>query len=93
MRKLLVLAGLAGAAAVVVKKLQSQQAQPVWHTPDTDPEPTLSVVPDPAPAAATEPADDAGGAGLDEALADSVEEPHVATTPDAPLTETQIPQD
>jgi len=87
MRKLLVFAGLAGAAAVIVKKIQSPQAQPVWHTPDTDPA-TLSVVPDPA-----EPADDAGGAGLDEALADAVEEPHVATTPDAPLTETEIPSD
>jgi hypothetical protein len=35
-------------------------------------------------------ADDASGASLDEALADSVEEPHVATTPDAPLQETVL---
>lgn len=91
MRKLLVLAGLAGAAAVVAKKIKSQQAEPVWHTPDTDPEPSLSVVPDPEPSQSAEPADDAGGAGLDEALADAVEEPHQATTPDAPLTETEIP--
>ena len=94
MRKLLVLAGLAGAAAVVAKKIRSQQAQPVWHTPDTDPEPSLSVVPDPEPARpaeSAEPADDAGGAGLDEALADAGEEPHEVTTPDAPLTETEIP--
>jgi len=91
MRKLLVLAGLAGAAAVVVKKIQSQQAQPVWHTPDTDPA-TLSVVPDPEPETA-EPADDAAGAGPDEALADAVEEPHVATTPDAPLEEVEIPKE
>ena len=87
MRKLLVLAGLAGAAAVVAKKVRSQQTQPVWHTPDTDPA-TLSVVPDPA-----EPADDAGGAGPDEALADAVEEPHEVTTPDAPLEETPIPRE
>ena len=63
MRKLFVLAGLVAAAAVVAKKLQEQNAQPVWHTPDTDPEPPLRAVPDPAPAA-----DDQGGAGPDEAL-------------------------
>ena len=34
MRKLLVLFGLAGVAALVAKKLQQQE--PVWHTPDTD---------------------------------------------------------
>ena len=75
MRKLLVLAGLAGAAAVVVKKLKDQQAEPVWHTPDTD---------------ADTYADDAAGASPDEALSDAVEEPHVATTPDAPLEETKL---
>ena len=79
MRKLLVLAGLAGAVAVVAKKLKDQQAQPVWHTPDTDPEPAS--------------ADDAAGSSPDEALADSVEEPHVPTTPDAPLQEEEIRED
>ena len=79
MRKLLVLAGLAGAAAVVAKKLKGQQDQPVWHTPDTD---------SAADTGAT--ADDSAGAGLDEAIADSVEEPHRATTPDAPLEEVII---
>jgi len=77
MRKLLFLAGLAGAAAVVAKKLKGQQAQPVWHTPDTDPEPASA-------------ADDAAGSSPDEALADSVEEPHPPTTPDAPLQEDEI---
>jgi hypothetical protein len=81
MRKLLVLAGLAGAAAVVVKKLKDEQAEPVWHTPDTDPD--TATVPEAH-------ADDAAGSSPDEALADSVEEPHVATTPDAPLEETKL---
>lgn len=76
MRKLLVLAGLAGGAAVVMKKFKAQQA-PVWHTPDTDPEPTRYT-------------DDPAGAGPDEALADAVEEPHRATTPDNPLEEVII---
>jgi hypothetical protein len=84
MRKLLVLAGLAAVAAAVAKKVKDQQAQPVWHTPDTDPDPGTGA----GPAAA---ADDAAGASPDEALADSVEEPHVATTPDAPLQEDEIP--
>jgi hypothetical protein len=85
MRKLFVLAGLAGVAAVVAKKLKEQKAQPVWHTPDTDPEsePPLSVVPDVA--------DDAAGAGPDEELADAAEGPHGATTPDAPLEENDVP--
>lgn len=90
MRKLLVLGGLAAAAAFVAKKLTADE-QSVWHTPDTDPEPyeppepPLSVVP--------EAADDAAGASPDEALADSVEEPHAATTPDAPLSETPVKDD
>jgi hypothetical protein len=35
-------------------------------------------------------ADDASGATPDEALSDSVEEPHVPTTPDAPLEQTLL---
>jgi hypothetical protein len=83
MRKLLVLAALAGAAAVAAKKFMGR-SQPVWHTPDTDAttEPVMSVVPDPS--------DDVAGASPDEALADAAEEPHRVTTPDSPLQETEV---
>ena len=96
MRKLLVLPGLALVAAVVAKKLAETKAQPVWHTPDPDDAP-----PSPAPRPAEAPpqavpdlrSDDAAGASLDEALADSVEEPHEPTTPDAPAESVDLTRD
>lgn len=85
MRKLLVLFGLAGVAALAAKKLQHQE--PVWHTPDTDAQ-TDDLAADQDDDQWV--ADDVGGSSPDEALSDAVVEPHEATSPDAPVQETVI---
>jgi hypothetical protein len=60
----------------IAKKLQGGGQADNWQS---------SYVPSPAPAAAPAPqAHDAGAAGPDEALSDATDEPHAATTPDAP---------
>ncbi|HET6165317.1 MAG TPA: hypothetical protein VFE07_00685 [Marmoricola sp.] len=92
---LLVIAG--GAAAVVAKRLRAGTPATAPYTPpprpSAVPDPAVSTTPPPpapsdthfepdpeAPAETT----DQGGAFLDEVLADSAEEPHKVTTPDAP---------
>ncbi len=85
MRKLLVLGGLAAAAAFVAKKLTTQEHD-LWHTPDTDAD-TSPERPSAPPAAH---ADDSAGASPDEALADAAEAPHVVTDPDHPVSETPV---
>jgi hypothetical protein len=77
LRKVALFAALAGAVGFVAKKLQSSGQNDNWQS---------SYVPTPAPAtpAAAKPADDAGAAGVDEALSDATDEPKAPTTPDAP---------
>lgn len=84
MRKLLVLGGLAAAAAVVAKRLTTREHD-LWHTPDTD----ADTGPE-RPYAPAAPADDSAGASPDEALADAAEAPHAVTDPDHPLAEEPV---
>jgi hypothetical protein len=96
LRKILIFAVLAAAAAAVAKKLTSR-SEPQWQAtvpgrPVPAPEPT--VVPEPAGAVAgmaaaqeavdPDAADVAGGATPDEAAADALEQPRTPTSPDAP---------
>lgn len=71
LKKLLILTGIAAAAAFIAKKLQGSPESQNWQS---------SYTPTPAP----RPADDAGGATPTEAIADSTEAPHPVTTPDEP---------
>ncbi len=89
MRKLLVLFGLAGAAAAVAKKFS--QPKPVWHTPETGGSGTRAS--EGADGPADDAADDAAGSAPDEALADAAEAPHGVTTPDAPLEKVDLKDD
>ncbi|MDO9494629.1 MAG: DLW-39 family protein [Nocardioides sp.] len=79
-KKFVLFAGIAGAVAVVAKKLQDGNgSSDNWQS---------SYVPTPPPTSAPAPAathaDDAGGSSPDEALADAAEAPHPVTTPDEP---------
>ncbi|MFP5252484.1 MAG: hypothetical protein ACLGH4_01655 [Actinomycetes bacterium] len=86
LRNLLVLLGLGGLIAFVVKKKSDREPTTAWQS---------SYTPTPASAStgaanaggahkAEEPADDAAGASPDVAAADAAAEPHPATTPDNP---------
>ena len=77
LKKLAVFVAVAGAVGFVAKKLQGGGQRDNWQS---------SYVPTPAPAPAPKPAptDDAGAAGLDEAIADAADEPQPITTPDEP---------
>ncbi len=85
-KTLLVLAGVAGAAALVAKKLQGSREDP-WqssYTPTPPPSPTAADVPPSPVAADTAVLDDSAGSSPDEALADAADAPRAATTPDDP---------
>jgi len=75
-KKLAVFAVIAGAIGFVAKKLQGGGQSDNWQSSYV---PTPAPTPTPAP-----PADDAGGAGPDEAISDAADEPKPATTPEAP---------
>jgi hypothetical protein len=81
-KRLAILVGLVGVGALVFKKLRGGSSAPTSYAPPR-PVPT----PPPAPAASTTgPATtDAGGAFVDEVVADADEAPHPVTTPDRPL--------
>lgn len=82
MRKLILLAGIAAAGAAVAKKL-GQGSEPTWHDTGSSGGPA-------APPVSAVDTDDAGAAAPDEAIADAIEEPHPVTSPDAPLTESEL---
>jgi hypothetical protein len=99
LRKLLVFTGLAALLGFVYKKAQASSDSENWqssYTP-TPPARAASETPifDAAQAASDdEPvANDEGGAGPDEALADSVEEEHPVTTPDEPAEVVELEAD
>jgi hypothetical protein len=99
LRKLLVFTGLAALLGFVYKKAQASSDSENWqssYTP-TPPPRAASETPifDAAQAASDdEPvANDEGGAGPDEALADSVEEEHPVTTPDEPAEVVELEAD
>lgn len=84
-KKFVLFAGIAGAVAVVAKKLQGGNGSSDNWQSSYVPTPPPASAPTPAPteAAATAP-DDAAGSSPDEALADATEAPHPVTTPDEP---------
>lgn len=106
LRNLLVLVGLGGLVAFVVKKRGEQT--PTWHStysPTTPGSATAgagtsgrtgglhAATPAATPAGGSAPTDDPGGAGPDEAAADEAETPHVPTTPDNPAEEVVLDPD
>jgi hypothetical protein len=87
-RNLMMLLGLAGLAFALVKRLGGGQPTTNWQTSYTPP-----PAPSSAAAGGTHRADttqDTAASDPAEAAADATEAPHQATTPDSPLTETQI---
>jgi hypothetical protein len=87
LRNLLLIGGVAAVIGFVAKKLRSGDRSD-WQSsytpsPARDADRTDSPIADAALAATTDAADE-GGAGPDEALADSADEAHSATTPDDP---------
>jgi len=82
LRNLLILLGLGGLVAFVVKKKSDREPTTAWQSSYT-PTPT-STTTGGAHKAADESADDAAGASPDVAAADAAAAPHPATTPDDP---------
>jgi hypothetical protein len=78
-RNILMVVGIAALLGFVAKKLSSRGQQDNWQAAYTPPPP-----PSGRPAS-SDGASDAAGAGPGEAIADAVDEPHSATTPDAPV--------
>lgn len=81
LRNLLVLLGLGGLVAFVVKKKSEREPTTAWQSSYT---PSPASAPGGGAHKAAEPADDAGGASPDVAAADAAASPHPATTPDNP---------
>jgi hypothetical protein len=82
LKKLLLVTGLAAAAAYVAQRLRGPGQGDSWQS---------SYTPTPAPnpgtvgsTGSTGPTHDEGGSSPDEAIADSAETPHPVTTPDEP---------
>lgn len=84
LKKLLLLGGLAGAAAFAAKKFGGGSDEQPWQSSYT-PKHTQ-----PAAAPAPTETDDAGGGTPGEVLADSQDEPHRSSTPDAPAEVNEI---
>jgi hypothetical protein len=92
LRTVLVALGLGGAGFAVVKRLNARQQTDSWqssYTPPSSTTPAASTTPL-ADAAADSVADDAAASDPGEALADATDTPHVATTPDNPVTEVDV---
>ncbi|GAA4705067.1 hypothetical protein [Nocardioides conyzicola] len=82
LKKLVLITGLAAAAAFVVSRLKGGKQSENWQSSYT---PTPAPAPTPAPThAAVVTEDDEAGAAPGEALADKAESPHPVTTPDDP---------
>jgi vacuolar-type H+-ATPase subunit H len=96
LKKLVLLTGLAAVGSVVFKRLRGAPSKSNWQSSYT-PQPAPRQTPahstkaaspaetaDPVHAEPAAPADDAGAASPDEAIADRATEPHPDTTPDDP---------
>lgn len=94
-KKFLLVAGVAGAIAVVAKKLTGSSHEQPWEssyapkTPSSAPNAT-SRTPIADGVASQPSTDDPGGGTPGEALADATDQPHQASTPDAPAEVTEI---
>lgn len=88
LKKVALFAAVAGAVAVVAKKLQGGKTESAnWqssYVPTPPPSPAQAA----APAAAAK--DDVAGSSPDEALSDAAEAPHPVTTPDDPAEVVEI---
>lgn len=96
LKKLVLLTGLAAVGSVVFKRLRGAPSKSNWqssYTPQPAPRHTSThsataetpvETADPVHAEPAAPADDAGAASPDEAIADRATEPHPDTTPDDP---------
>jgi ElaB/YqjD/DUF883 family membrane-anchored ribosome-binding protein len=87
-RNLLLLVGLAGLAFALVRRLGGGQPTTSWQTSYTPPPAPAST--DTGGAHRAESTQDTAASDPAEAAADATETPHEATTPDNPLTETQV---
>ena len=94
LRTIVVALGLGGAGFAVVKRLNSKQRADSWQSSYTPPSTTPATPQSPstplADAAADSVADDVAASDPAEAAADARETPHVATTPDSPVTEVDV---
>ncbi len=104
LRKLLIVLGLGGIAALVAKKLSDREATTAWQssyqpTPaSTPPARPASTMTDETPTATAAAAatgagvtsHDEGASAPDEAASDAAETPHTATTPDNPVEEVDL---
>jgi hypothetical protein len=88
-KRLVLLLGLVGVGALVFRKLRGGSTAPTYTPPRPAPAPRPSPVPDAAestsPVTTVGGTTDAGGAFVDEVVADADEAPHPVTTPDEPL--------
>ncbi len=93
LKRFLLFGAIAGGVAAVAKKLQAGSSSDNWqssYTPSPPPSDAPATPPTPtAPTAAGDPLtdplpEDPAGASPDEAMADSAEAPHAASTPDDP---------
>jgi ElaB/YqjD/DUF883 family membrane-anchored ribosome-binding protein len=84
LRNLLVVLGLGGLIAFVVKKKSDREPTTAWQSSYTPTPAASSTTTTGGAHKAEEPADDAGGASPDVAAADAAAAPHPATTPDNP---------
>lgn len=93
LRTVLVALGLGGAGFAVVKRLNSKKQADSWQSSYTPPAATTTTTTPPTPladAAADSAAHDVAASDPAEAAADATDTPHVATTPDSPVTEVDI---
>ena len=81
LKKLVLITGLAAAAAFVASRLRGGKESENWQSSYS---PTPAPTPAPTPVATAVPDDDEGGATPSEAISDSAESPHPVTTPDEP---------
>jgi hypothetical protein len=85
-KRFLLFSAIAGAVAVIARKIQGGASGDNWQSSYTpSPPPAPPAPPSPHGDPLTDPLpDDTGGASPEEALSDSAESPHASTTPENP---------
>jgi hypothetical protein len=84
LKRFLLFGAIAGAVAVIARKIQSGASGDNWQS---------SYTPSPPPSPPSPPSDDQGGASPEEALSDAAEEPHPSTTPENPADVVDLDED